>query len=168
MSQSRSVTRTRSTDMSLCISTVAQFSGILMLTSFVAHAFSHTDDGSKVVGKIEGVQKEIGIYKKGVGFIFIKTPNIECPGVKVIDGVLYLSPATSVGLIWGDDGVPRSIPIFGEQGTYTIVASEDLETEQEGVVSLEYKFKVRKANSYNGGPLLGCKLDHNFIRQDGG
>ncbi|HCH0556437.1 TPA: hypothetical protein NKO30_006569 [Pseudomonas aeruginosa] len=141
MSQSRSITRTVSTDMSLCISTVAKFAGILVLTSFVAHAFSRPDDGSKVVGKIEDVQKEIGLYKKGVGFIFIKTPNIDCPGVKVIDGILHLAPATSVGLIWGDDGVARSIPIFKDQGTYTIVASEDLETEQEGVFHLNINSK---------------------------
>jgi hypothetical protein len=115
------------------------------------------------VAELDKSQKEIGVYEKGVGFVFIKTPEIECPGIRVVDGVLYISPEISVGVHWDSGGRPVSIPLFVRAGTYGIVMSENLETEQDGVISRVEKIHISDQEVYEKSKPTGCRLKSNVI-----
>jgi hypothetical protein len=115
------------------------------------------------IAELDKSQKEIGLYEKGRGFVFIKTPEIDCRGIKVVDGILYISPEISVGVKWDSGDRPVSVPLFARSGTYGIAMSENLETEQDGVISREEKIYISDREVYEESKPMGCRLKSKVI-----
>ncbi|SEM22216.1 hypothetical protein SAMN05428989_3411 [Pseudoxanthomonas sp. GM95] len=116
--------------------------------------------GYRRIAAIDPLQNEIGAYQKGGDFFFLKTPEIDCPGIVVVDGVLYVDPHAAVGVVWDLEGHPVSVPLFTRHGTYRLMISDNLGTEQEEALSFEKKVEVGSKDLYRTPtPQAGCTLD---------
>lgn len=74
---------------------------------------------------------EVGVLTPSKKFIFLRTDEIKCQGLSINGKTVLIDPSASMGYYWDSNGKESIVPVFAEQGVFTIYVSDNLETEFE-------------------------------------
>lgn len=121
----------------------------IMLMPFPVGCASEATSAAGFHIKTKGEMKdEVGVVNPGGEFFFVKADGIDCDGVDLVKDGVVLSKDVA-GAVW-INGVANIRPVFSSSGTYRVILSDNLESEQEGSFSLSFEVVYKKQERIEG------------------